>query len=129
MFAIIELSGTQYRVAPDGVLYVNRMDAEVGQVIDIPQVLLLNKDNEVEVGKPYVPNAVVRAKVVEHLKGDKVLVFHKKRRKGYKKLNGHRQYLTKLEIVSFLQNEKELIVKENTQNKSSKKTEEPSATE
>ncbi|MCX7696725.1 MAG: 50S ribosomal protein L21 [Bacteroidales bacterium] len=128
MFAIIELEGTQYRVAPSSILYVNRMNSEVGQIVDIPQVLLLNKDKEIEIGRPYVEKTIVRARVLEHLKGDKVLVFHKKRRKGYKKLNGHRQYLTKLEIISFLQNEKEIVV-ETTKKNSTRKSEESSSTE
>lgn len=116
MFAVIEISGTQYRVDPSGIIYVNRIEAEEGQTIEIPQVLLVNTGKDIVVGKPYVENALVKARVVDHPKGEKVLVFHKKRRKGYKKLNGHRQYLTKLEIESIVYNQQEFKAQENKAN-------------
>jgi len=112
MFAVIEISGTQYRVEPSGVIYVNRIEAEQGKSIEIPQVLLVNTGKDIVVGKPYVDNALVKVKVLEHLKGEKVLVFHKKRRKGYKKLNGHRQYLSKVEIESIVFNNEEYKAEE-----------------
>jgi len=116
MFAVIEIGGTQYRVEPNGVIYVNRLETEKGQHVEISQVLLVNTGKDIAVGKPYVESAIVKAKVLDHPKGDKVLVFHKKRRKGYKKLNGHRQYLTKLEIESIVYNNQELKAEKKTAN-------------
>ena len=114
MFAVIEIGGTQYRVEPKGVIYVNRLETEKDQEVEISKVLLVNTGEGIAIGKPYVENALVKAKVLDHLKGDKILVFHKKRRKGYKKLKGHRQYLTKLEIESIIYNNQELKAEKKT---------------
>mgnify|MGYP006290500311 CR=1 FL=1 len=101
MFAIIELAGKQYKVQADQTLYVDRLkDHEEGTAFDVSNVLLTGGD-QTTVGTPYVDGAVVKAKVLEHLKDDKVIVFKKKRRKGYKKKNGHRQHITKIQIESI----------------------------
>ena len=79
-------------------IFVNRQAAEVGSALSFDKVLLLAGEGDVKVGAPYVEGAAVKATVIEHCKADKVIIFKKKRRKGYQKKNGHRQYLTKLQI-------------------------------
>jgi large subunit ribosomal protein L21 len=101
MFAIVEIAGQQFKVEKDQTLYVHRLPQEEGASIDLNNVLLLDNNGKVTVGAPSVSGASVKAKVLNHLKGDKVLVFKKKRRKGYRKLNGHRQYLTKIQIEAI----------------------------
>ncbi len=102
MYVIVEIAGLQYKVQKDQRLYVNRLDAAEGKTLSFDKVLLAeDKDGKVNVGAPVITGAKVTAKVLEHLKGDKVIVFKKKRRKGYKVKNGHRQYLTKLEILTI----------------------------
>jgi large subunit ribosomal protein L21 len=102
MFAIIDFGGTQYKVEKDTKLYVNRLDTEEGESFDIEKVLLVDNDGKVKVGTPVVKGAKVTAKVLEHLKGDKVIVFKKKRRKGYRVKNGHRQFLTQIQIEEIV---------------------------
>lgn len=101
MYAIVEIAGQQFKVEKDQQIFVHRLDAEEGSKIDFDKVLLLDDAGTVNVGAPVITGAKVTAKVLEHLKGDKVIVFKKKRRKGYKVKNGHRQYLTKLEILTI----------------------------
>ena len=98
MYAIVDIAGQQFKVEKDQKLYVHRLEAKEGSKVTFDKVLLVDDSGKVKVGAPTVANTVVSAKVVSHLKGDKVLVFKKKRRKGFKKLNGHRQYLTELVI-------------------------------
>lgn len=99
MYALIEVSGTQLKVEKGQQVFVNRLEGEEGANVEFDKVMFIRKDADtVEVGAPVIEGAKVTARIVEHLKGDKVLVFKKKRRKGYQKLNGHRQYLTKVEI-------------------------------
>lgn len=100
MYAIVEIAGLQYKVEQDQQLYVHRLKAEEGSEITFDRVLLTD-NGSVQVGAPVINGVTVVAKVLEHLKGDKVIVFKKKRRKGYRKKNGHRQYLTKIEILSI----------------------------
>ncbi len=100
MFAIVEIAGQQFKVEKNQTVYVHRLQAEEGSQITFDKVMLLGGE-VITVGSPFVAGVTVVAKVVNHLKGDKILVFHKKRRKGYRKLNGHRQYLTKIEIESI----------------------------
>ena len=100
MFAIIDIQGQQFKVENGTKLFVNRLENEEGSDVNFDKVLLLEKDDEIEVGTPII-NASVSAKVLQHCKGEKVLVFKKKRRKGYQKLNGHRQFLTEIEIQSI----------------------------
>ena len=101
MYAIVEIAGQQFKVEKDQQIFVHRLVAEEGSKIDFDKVLLLDDAGTVNVGAPVITGAKVTAKVLEHLKGDKVIVFKKKRRKGYKVKNGHRQYLTKLEILKI----------------------------
>ncbi len=101
MYAIVEISGQQFKVEKDNKIFVHRLEAKEGDKIDFDQVFLIDDGKNVNIGSPSIKNAKVTAKVIEHLKGDKVIVFKKKRRKGYKVKNGHRQYLTKLEILKI----------------------------
>lgn len=101
MYAIVTIAGGQYKVEPDTFLYVNRLPQAEGAKLTLEDVLLVDTDGKVVVGSPTVKGAAVQATVLSHLKDDKVLVFKKKRRKGYRKKKGHRQYLTKLQIESI----------------------------
>ena len=101
MYAIVEIAGQQFKVEKDQQIFVHRLDAKEGSKVSFDKVLLIDNLGKVNVGAPAVKGASVTAKVMEHLKGDKVIVFKKKRRKGYKVKNGHRQYLTKLEILTI----------------------------
>jgi large subunit ribosomal protein L21 len=101
MYAIVEIAGQQFKVEKDQQIFVHRLDAEQGTKVSFDKVLLLDNQGKINVGAPAVKGASVTAKVMEHLKGDKVIVFKKKRRKGYKVKNGHRQYLTKIEIQAI----------------------------
>lgn len=98
MYAIVDIAGQQFKVEAGKQIFVNRQAAEVGSALSFDKVLLLAGEGDVKVGAPYIEGAAVKATVVEHCKADKVIVFKKKRRKGYQKKNGHRQYLTKLQI-------------------------------
>jgi len=98
MFAIIKSGGKQYSVKPGDTLKVDRINAEENSDIEIKDVLAVSEDGQLSVGAPFVSGAVVTAKVVSHLKGDKILVFKRKRRKDYKKRIGHRSSLTTIKI-------------------------------
>lgn len=99
MYAIVEIAGQQFKVEKDQTIFVHRMNQnKEGDSIDVEKVLLVDNDGDVKVGAPTVEGAKVTAKVIEHLKGDKVIVFKKKRRKGYQVQNGHRQQFTKIKI-------------------------------
>ena len=98
MYAIVEIAGQQFKVAQDQKLFVHRLDAKEGAKISFDKVLLLDDGKKVTVGAPAIDGASVEAKITNHLKGDKVIVFKKKRRKGYRVKNGHRQALTELII-------------------------------
>jgi large subunit ribosomal protein L21 len=98
MYAIVEIAGQQFKVEKNQKVFVHRLEAEEGSKVDFDKVLLIDDDGKIQVGSPVIENTVVSAKVVSHLKGDKVLVFKKKRRKGYQKMNGHRQYMTEILI-------------------------------
>lgn len=101
MMAIVDIKGQQFKVSENHSLYVHRVDAAEGDQVEFDSVLLMDNGSGVQIGKPYVPGARVKAQVVSHVQGDKVLVFKKKRRKGYQKMNGHRQQFTKLNIQSI----------------------------
>ena len=101
MYAIVEIAGQQFKVAKDQKVYVNRLAEEEGATITLGNVLLTDDNGNVTIGAPAIDGVSVEAKVLKHLKGDKVIVFKKKRRKGYKVKNGHRQYLTQLLIESI----------------------------
>ena len=100
MFAIVEIAGQQFKVAKDQKVFVHRLDAKTGDNISFDKVYLVADGDKISVGAPAVANASVEAKVVRHLKDDKVIVFKKKRRKGYRVKNGHRQSLTEILIES-----------------------------
>ena len=102
MYAIVEIAGQQFKVAKDQKVYVHRLAAEEGANVQFDRVLLLEDGSKITIGAPAVSGAAVEAKVIKHCKGDKVLVFKKKRRKGYKVKNGHRQYLTQIVIENIL---------------------------
>ncbi len=102
MYAIVEIAGQQFKVSKDLKVYVNRLSNQEGSKISFDKVLLLDDAGTITLGAPAVEGASVEAKVLQHLKGDKVIVFKKKRRKGYKKRNGHRQYLTQIVIESIV---------------------------
>lgn len=98
MYAIVEIAGQQFKAEAGRRLYVHRLEAEQGSVVEFDRVLLIDNEGAVQVGTPAVEGAKVVAEVLSHLKGEKVIVFKKKRRKGYRKKNGHRQYLTEVKI-------------------------------
>lgn len=101
MYAIVEIAGHQYKVQKDQQVFVNRLDANEGAKIKFDKVLLTDKDGDVTVGAPAINGLAVHATVERHLKGDKILIFKKKRRKGYQKLNGFRPYLTEIRITDI----------------------------
>ncbi|MBS19234.1 MAG: 50S ribosomal protein L21 [Crocinitomicaceae bacterium] len=101
MYAIVEIAGHQYKVEKDQQVFVNRLDAEEGKKVKFDRVLLVEKGGDVTVGAPAVDGMAVHAVVERHLKGDKVLVFKKKRRKGFQKLNGFRASLTEIKITDI----------------------------
>ncbi|HNX21260.1 MAG TPA: 50S ribosomal protein L21 [Bacteroidales bacterium] len=98
MYAIVEIAGQQFKIEKDHKIFVHRLKAEEGSQVTFDRVMLVDNDGTVKVGAPTVTGATVSATVLNHLKGEKVLVFKKKRRKGYQKMNGHRQYLTAIKI-------------------------------
>ena len=98
MYAIVEIAGQQFKVSKDLKVYVHRLTNEEGSKVSFDKVLLLDDNGTITLGAPAIEGASVEAKVLQHLKGDKVIIFKKKRRKGYKKRNGHRQYLTQIVI-------------------------------
>ncbi|MEJ6491042.1 MAG: 50S ribosomal protein L21 [Flavobacteriales bacterium] len=101
MYAIVEIAGQQFKVQKDQKLYVHRLKAEVGAKLDFDKVLLADNDGKITLGAPAIEGAKVTAEVLAHVKGDKVIVFRKKRRKGYRKKNGHRQAFTSITIKSI----------------------------
>jgi len=98
MYAIVEMAGQQFKVAKDQKVYVHRLQEEEGKKVTFNNVLLVEDGKNITIGAPAIDGAAVQAKVVKHLKGDKVIVFKKKRRKGYRVKNGHRQSLTEITI-------------------------------
>ncbi|MBN2610501.1 MAG: 50S ribosomal protein L21 [Bacteroidales bacterium] len=125
MYAIVSIAGQQFKVEKNKKVFVHRLQDKEGSVVELDKVLLIDNDGKVMVGDPYVKNAMVTAKIVSHLKGDKVIVFKKKRKKGFRTLNGHRQYLTELLIDDIL----ESGASKKTTSPKKEKTEEPVKTE
>jgi len=109
MYAIIDIAGQQFRVEKGQKIYVHRLDNVEGAKVDFDKVLLIDNDGKITIGEPVIKDAFVAGQVLEHKKGDKVIVFKKKRRKGYKVKNGHRQAFSHIEILSI--NEKGAGVK------------------
>src|SRR5690606_28954125 len=102
MYAIVEIAGQQFKVEKDQKVFVHRLATEEGKAVSFDNVLLIGDGNNITLGAPAIDGAQVGAKVLKHLQGDKVIVFKKKRRKGYRKKNGHRQALTEIVIESIL---------------------------
>jgi large subunit ribosomal protein L21 len=102
MYAIVDIAGQQFKVTKDQKIFVHRLEGQEGAQLSFDKVLLIDNDGDVKVGLPTIEGASVSAKIIEHQKGDKVLVFKKKRRKSYQKLNGHRQSFTKIQIEEIL---------------------------
>lgn len=102
MYAIVDIAGQQFKVKKDDVVVANRIKGDEGSEVELEKVLLLSDDDSTQVGAPYVDGAKVTAKIMQHKKGDKVIVFKKKRRKGYKVKNGHRQPQTALQIQDIV---------------------------
>lgn len=109
MYAIVDIAGQQHKVKKKQKIYVHRLKAAEGSQVEFNKVLLVDNEGAIAVGMPFVDGTRVAAKVVAHVKDDKVLVFKKKRRKGYKRLNGHRQYLTELLIHGIFGKGEEII--------------------
>jgi large subunit ribosomal protein L21 len=101
MYAIVEIAGQQFKIEKDQKVFVHRLKAEEGSQVKFDRVMLVEDSGNIKVGTPTIKGAEVTATVLNHLKGEKVLVFKKKRRKGYQKMNGHRQYLTSIQINSI----------------------------
>lgn len=102
MYAIVEIAGQQFKVEKDKKLFVHQLDANEGDSVDFEKVLLVDNDGEVAVGTPTVSGAKITAKVLAHVQGDKVIVFKKKRRKTYRKKNGHRQHFTQIQVETIV---------------------------
>lgn len=104
MYAIVEIGGHQYRVSEDDVLYVDRLQQEEDETVTFDRVLMINDDGDVKVGTPVVEDATVEATLLDNLKDDKVIVFKKKAKKGYRIKRGHRQPLSQIRINSISAN-------------------------
>jgi large subunit ribosomal protein L21 len=102
MYAIVEIAGQQFKAEEGKRLYVHRLAAELGAVVDFDKVLLIDKDGKITIGAPSIDGAKISCEVLSHVRGEKVIVFHKKRRKGYRKRNGHRQNFTELVINNIV---------------------------
>ena len=102
MYAIVDIAGQQFKVEKDQKIYVHRLEGLEGAQISFDKVLLLDNDGDIKVGVPVVAGASVNAKILSHIKGDKVLVFRKNRRKSFQKLNGHRQSFTQVQIEEIV---------------------------
>lgn len=101
MFAVVEIAGTQVTVAPNAKIFVPRLESEIGTTIKFNKVLLKNDDTKTAVGSPFISESFIEAKVLNHTKDSTVIVFKKKKRKGYRVRNGHRQQYTEIEITKI----------------------------
>lgn len=102
MYAIVEIAGQQFKVEKDKKIFVHRLAQNEGDSVEFDKVLLIDNDGAVQIGSPVISGAKVSAKVLSHLKGDKVIVFHKTRRKGFDKKNGHRQCFSQIQIENII---------------------------
>jgi large subunit ribosomal protein L21 len=102
MYAIVEIAGKQFKIAKDQYVYTPKLDLVEGSSVTFDQVLLIDQESGPTIGEPILPGAKVTGKILAHVRGDKVLIFKKKRRKGYKKLQGHRQDYTKVLIEDII---------------------------
>lgn len=101
MYAVVDIAGKQFKVEKDQYLYTPLLDAEAGATVQFDKVLLIDADGAIQIGSPLIKGATISGKVVEHVKDNKVIIFKKKRRKGYAVKNGHRQKFTKVQIESI----------------------------
>jgi large subunit ribosomal protein L21 len=101
MYAIVEIAGQQFKVEAGKKIFVHRLEAEEGKKVEFDQVLLIEDEGNITIGEPTIKEAVVEGMVLDHMRGDKVIVFKKKRKKGYRIKNGHRQNFTQVEIISI----------------------------
>jgi large subunit ribosomal protein L21 len=101
MYAIVEIAGQQFKVEPGKKIFVHRLEIEEGKKVEIGKVLLLEDDGVITIGDPIIKDVIIEGTIVDHVRGDKVIVFKKKRKKGYRVKNGHRQNFTQVEIVSI----------------------------
>jgi large subunit ribosomal protein L21 len=101
MYAIVEIAGKQFKVSKDQYIYAPRIEGDAGSAISFDKVLLVDNGSTVDIGAPLLSGVTVSGKILEHVKGDKVIVFKKKRRKGYAVKNGHRQHFTKVQIETI----------------------------
>ena len=101
MYAIVEIAGQQFKVELGKNIFVHRLESEPGTQIEFNQVLLIEDEGIITIGEPVIKDAVVEGKILDHMRGDKVIVFKKKRKKGYRIKNGHRQNFTQVEIISI----------------------------
>ena len=101
MYAIVDITGHQYKVEKDQTIFVNQLQGKVGDAIEFNKVLFADNEGKVKIGTPNIKGAKVTATILEQMKGDKVIVFKKKRRKGYRVKNGHRQLLSKIQITEI----------------------------
>jgi large subunit ribosomal protein L21 len=101
MYAIVEIAGQQFKVEEGKKIFVHRLEVENEKEIEFDQVLLIEDDGKILIGDPTIKDALVEGKIIDHVRGDKVIVFKKKRKKGYRIKNGHRQNFTQVEIVSI----------------------------
>ncbi|QAA82386.1 50S ribosomal protein L21 [Aequorivita sp. H23M31] len=122
MYAIVEIAGQQIKVAKDQKVFVNRLPVEEGKKVSFDNVLLIGDGDNITLGAPAIDGAQIGATVIKHLKGDKVIVFKKKRRKGFRKKNGHRQYLSQIMIESIVASGATPAKKEETKAKVKKET-------
>jgi large subunit ribosomal protein L21 len=111
MYAIVEIAGQQFKVEKDQKVFVNRLEGKEGSKVTFDNILLLDNAGKIALGDPSLKGASVEAKILKHLKDDKVIVFKKKRRKGYKVKNGHRQLLTEIMIENILEKSKKTQTK------------------
>ncbi len=127
MYAIVEIAGQQFKVEEGKKIFVHHLDVEKDAILEFDRVLLLEDNDKVIVGEPTIANYVVEGKVIDHVRGDKVIVFKKKRKKGYRVKNGHRQNFSQLEIIGI--GEKGSLVRKETVKKEKVKAAEPVASE
>ena len=123
MYAIVEIAGKQFKVQKDQKLYVHRLKEDEGKKVTFDRVLMVDNKDKVSFGSPVISGAQVGAKVLKHLKSDKVIVFKKKRRKGYRVKNGHRQLLTQIQISDISLSGAKTAKKSETKSKTAKKPE------
>jgi large subunit ribosomal protein L21 len=129
MYAIVEIAGQQFKVEEGKKIFVHRLEVESGKKIEFDQVLLIEDEGKIIIGEPTIKDALVEGKVLDELRGDKVIVFKKKRKKGYRIRNGHRQYFTQVEIVSIKEKSSKKAVKKDEAVVAETVTEKPASVE